>query len=44
MTTISKNISGKIEESILSTIDLINTVAADNGIPFFLVGAKARDM
>jgi len=44
MATISKDISGKIEEPVVDVIAMINTVAGQLGIPFFLVGAKARDI
>ncbi len=39
----SIDISGKIDPAILDPIDLINRVAIENSIPFFLVGAKARE-
>ncbi len=42
--TISKNISGKIEDSIVETIESINAIVEQRGIQYFIVGAKARDL
>jgi predicted nucleotidyltransferase len=42
--TISKNISGKIEDSIVEAIELIDATANQLGIQYFIVGAKARDL
>jgi predicted nucleotidyltransferase len=44
MTTILKDISGKIEDSIVEAIELIDAIANQLGVQYFIVGAKARDL
>ncbi len=44
MMTILKNISEKIEDSIVDAIELIDTIASQRGIEYFIVGANARDI
>jgi predicted nucleotidyltransferase len=41
---ISKNISGKIEISIVESIESIDAIANQRGIQYFIIGAKARDL
>lgn len=38
------NISGKISESIVSIYALIADIAEQNNLPFFIIGATARDL
>jgi predicted nucleotidyltransferase len=38
------DISGKIEQSIVETIMLMDKIANSFNIPFFIIGAKARDL
>ena len=44
MTNISLNLSGKIEKPIVDTLHFLKKVAESLGIPFFVVGAFARDL
>jgi predicted nucleotidyltransferase len=44
MLIISKNISEKIDTELVEAIDSIRLIADEYHIPFFLVGAKARDI
>jgi predicted nucleotidyltransferase len=44
MMTILKNISEKIEDSIVDAIELIDTIASQVEVEYFIVGAKARDL
>jgi len=39
-----QNISGKINEPILAIYALIADVAQQNNLPFFIIGATARDI
>jgi predicted nucleotidyltransferase len=44
MTSIFRDISGKIEPGVLEALQEIDAVAQSLGLPFMLVGAKARDL
>jgi predicted nucleotidyltransferase len=44
MMNISRDISGKIEQSLVETLNAVNEMARMLDIPFFLVGASARDI
>jgi len=44
MTKYSINISGKIDKPTLSLYEIINHVAMENDIPFFVAGATAREI
>ena len=44
MTTISYNLIGKIDKNTLTIICLIDKTSRNIGIPFFIVGATARDI
>ena len=44
MKNISFNLSGKIDPLLVDVISLIDQEAAGLGIPFFIVGAMARDI
>lgn len=39
-----QNISGKISEAIVSIYALIADIAEQNNLPFFIIGATARDI
>lgn len=39
-----KDISGKIDPAVVEVVSLLNAVAEDLVIPYFMVGAKARDL
>nr|WP_305909602.1 nucleotidyl transferase AbiEii/AbiGii toxin family protein [Methylomarinum sp. Ch1-1]MDP4522523.1 nucleotidyl transferase AbiEii/AbiGii toxin family protein [Methylomarinum sp. Ch1-1] len=39
-----QNISGKISEAIVSIYALITDIAEQNNLPFFIIGATARDI
>src|SRR4030066_259208 len=44
MTSISFNLSGKIEKPIVDALYLLKRIADSFGIPFFVVGAFSRDL
>jgi predicted nucleotidyltransferase len=44
MTSILFNLSGKIEKPIVDALYLLKRMADSFGIPFFVVGAFARDL
>ncbi len=44
MTTISHNLTGKIDERTVALLSEIDTIARDLKLPFFIVGATARDI
>ncbi|MFQ5867393.1 MAG: hypothetical protein ACE5IT_05300 [bacterium] len=44
MSNISFDISGKIDKSYIEALNEIRTVAESLGIPFFIIGALARDV
>ena len=44
MTTISHNLTGKIDERTVALLSEIDTIAGDLRLPFFIVGATARDI
>ena len=44
MTNILFNLSGKIEKPTVDTLYLLKGIADSFGIPFFVVGAFARDL
>jgi predicted nucleotidyltransferase len=44
MTTISHNLTGKIDGDTITIISSINEIAHEMEIPFFIVGATARDI
>ena len=44
MTSILFNLSGKIEKPAVDTLHILKKVADSLGIPFFVIGAFARDL
>ncbi len=44
MATISKDVSGKIEKPIVDALAMISEISSNLELPFFLIGAKARDI
>jgi predicted nucleotidyltransferase len=44
MTTISHNLTGKIDERTVALLSEIDTIAGDLRLPFFIVGVTARDI
>lgn len=44
MTSISYNLSGKLDSSLVEVLQVVNQVATTLGIRFFMVGAMARDI
>ena len=44
MMNISKDISGKIDQSLVEVIESVNAITSELAIPFFVVGASARDI
>src|SRR4030043_2035959 len=44
MTSILFNLSGKIEKPVVDTLHILKKVADSLGIPFFVIGAFARDL
>ena len=44
MTSISFNLSGKIEKPTVDALYLVKRVADSLNIPFFVIGASARDL
>ena len=44
MTSTSLNLSGKINKIVVSVLSRINQISSSMNIPFFIVGATARDI
>lgn len=44
MTTISHNLTGKLDERTVALLSEIDTIADDLKLPFFIAGATARDI
>jgi predicted nucleotidyltransferase len=44
MMNTSKDISEKIDQSLIVVIESVNAIMSDLGIPFFIIGASARDI
>jgi predicted nucleotidyltransferase len=44
MTTISHNLTGKIDEKTVAILSEVDTIARDLKLAFFIVGATARDI
>lgn len=44
MTTISHSLIGKLDSSIIDVLSALNGIANDLEIPFYVVGATARDI
>jgi hypothetical protein len=44
MTSILFNLSGKIEKPVVDALFLLKRIADSFGIPFFVIGAFARDL
>lgn len=44
MTVISHNLIGKIDEKTVAILSEIDTIARKLNLPFFIVGATARDI
>jgi predicted nucleotidyltransferase len=44
MTNISHNLAGKIDETTVAILFEIDTIARYLSLPFFIVGAAARDI
>ncbi len=44
MTTTSLNLSGKIDDFVVSALGRIRQIMSSMSIPFFIIGATARDL